>query len=229
MFYPMFLYPSMIILLPGLILAAYAQFKVKTTYNKYLKVANQRGITGAETASRILKKNGIYDVTVEQVGGKLSDHYDPTKKKLRLSNEVYNGRSIASIAIAAHEVGHAIQHNKSYAPLTLRSTIAPVVGFTSNSAWFLFFIGILFNFPQLMTLGILFFASAVIFNIVTLPVEFNASSRALTQLESEYLVYDDEGIGVKKVLNAAALTYVAATIVAFLQLLRMVLLRGSRD
>jgi len=227
--YPIFFEPTMLLLIPGLIFAAYAQWKVKSTYNKYLRVANNKGITGAEAAKQILNRNGIYDVTVELVGGKLSDHYDPRKKVLRLSNEVYNGRSIASVGIAAHEVGHAIQHNTSYGPLTLRSAIAPVVGFASNSAWILFFIGILFNFTGLMTLGIIFFASAVVFNVVTLPVEFNASSRALAQLEGNALIYDDEGRGVKKVLDAAALTYIAATIVAFLQLVRMILLRGSRD
>ncbi len=219
----------MLLLIPGLIFAAYAQWKVKATYNKYLRVANNRGITGAEAAKRILTRNGINDVTVELVSGKLSDHYDPRKKVLRLSNEVYNGKSIASVGIAAHEVGHAIQHNTNYGPLTVRSTIAPVVGFASNSAWILFFIGLLFSSVNLMNLGIIFFASAVVFNVVTLPVEFNASRRALTQLEESTLIYDDEGRGVKKVLDAAALTYIAATIVAFLQLLRMILLRGSRD
>ncbi|MFZ7121151.1 MAG: zinc metallopeptidase [Eubacteriaceae bacterium] len=228
MFYG-FLDYSMVLLIPGLIFAAYAQGKVKSTYNRYLKVLNNRGITGAETAKEILNKNGLYDINIEVVKGKLSDHYDPRKRVLRLSKDVYYGKSIASIGIAAHEVGHAIQHSKNYTPLTFRNAIAPVVGFASNSAWFLFFIGIMFSFTSLMYLGIVFFASAVVFNLITLPVEFNASSRAIYQLENSSIVLESETYGVKKVLDAAALTYVAGTIMAFLQLLRMIILSGSRD
>lgn len=229
MIFPYFSDYTMIILIPGLILAAFAQWNVSSTYNKYLRVANSRGITGAETARKLLINNGITDVSVELVGGKLSDHYDPRKKVLRLSHEVYNGRSVASVSIAAHEVGHAIQHNIGYAPLKLRSAIAPVAALASNSAWYLFIIGLFFNFAGLMELGIVFFTGAILFNIITLPVEFNASQRAIAQLDQNAILYDEDGPGAKRVLNAAALTYVAATIMSFLQLLRMLALKGSRD
>lgn len=219
----------MIILIPGLILAAFAQWNVSSTYNKYLRVANSRGITGAETARKLLLNNGITDVSVELVGGKLSDHYDPRKKVLRLSHEVYNGRSVASVGIAAHEVGHAIQHNVGYGPLKLRSAIAPVAAVASNSAWYLFILGLFFNLTGLMEIGILFFTGAILFNIITLPVEFNASQRAMAELDQNAILYNEDGRGARKVLNAAALTYVAATIMSFLQLLRMLALKGSRD
>lgn len=229
MIFPYFFDYSMIILIPGLILAAFAQWNVSSTYNKYLRVANSRGITGAEAARKLLINNGIIDVSVELVGGKLSDHYDPRKKVLRLSHEVYNGRSVASVGIAAHEVGHAIQHNIGYMPLKLRSAIAPVASLASNSAWYLFLLGLFFNFTGLMELGIVFFTGAILFNLVTLPVEFNASRRAIAQLEQSVILYDEDGPGAKKVLGAAALTYVAATIMSFLQLFRMLALKGSRD
>ncbi|WP_303860077.1 zinc metallopeptidase [Alkalibaculum bacchi] len=229
MIFPYFFDYTMIILIPGLILAAFAQWNVSSTYNKYLRVANSRGITGGEAARKLLLNNGITDVSVELVGGKLSDHYDPRKKVLRLSHEVYNGRSVASVSIAAHEVGHAIQHNRGYAPLKLRSAIAPVAAFASNSAWYLFIIGLFFNFTGLMELGIVFFTGAILFNIITLPVEFNASRRAIAQLDQNVILYDEDGPGARRVLNAAALTYVAATIMSFLQLLRMLALKGSRD
>ena len=229
MIFPYFFDYSMIILIPGLILAAFAQWNVSSTYNKYLRVANSRGITGAEAARKLLINNGIIDVSVELVGGKLSDHYDPRKKVLRLSHEVYNGRSVASVGIAAHEVGHAIQHNIGYMPLKLRSAIAPVASLASNSAWYLFLLGLFFNFTELMELGIVFFTGAILFNLVTLPVEFNASRRAIAQLEQSVILYDEDGPGAKKVLGAAALTYVAATIMSFLQLFRMLALKGSRD
>ncbi|MFZ7132047.1 MAG: zinc metallopeptidase [Eubacteriales bacterium] len=229
MYLPFFFEPTMFILIPGLILAAYAQSKVSSAYNKYLRVANTRGITGADTAREILNKNDLYDIKIELAKGKLSDHYDPRKKILRLSHDVYHGKSVAALAIAAHEVGHAIQHHKQYTPLVLRNSIAPVVSLASNAAWFLFFIGFLFQGTGFMNLGIIFFTSAVIFHIVTLPVEFNASHRAIEQLNATGLIQLNEGTGVKKVLDAAALTYVAATIVAFLQLMRMIILRGSRD
>ncbi|NTW72316.1 MAG: zinc metallopeptidase [Eubacteriaceae bacterium] len=228
MFYPFFDI-SMIIIIPGLIIAAYAQGKVTTTYNRYLRVANTKGLTGAQTARYILDANNLNQVAIELVGGKLSDHYDPRKKVLRLSNEVYNGRSVASVGIAAHEVGHAIQHATAYTPLKIRNAIVPLVSFASSAAWFLFFIGFMFSATGLMDIGIIFFASSVIFNLITLPVEFNASSRARQQLEASGMVMSDEAIGVKKVLDAAALTYVAALIVSFLQLARLLVLRSSRD
>lgn len=229
MYFPFMFDATMLILIPGLIAAAYAQGKVSSTYNRYLRVPNTKGLTGAETARQILDRNGLSDVQIELVGGKLTDHYDPRKRVLRLSNEVYNGRSVAAVGIAAHEVGHAIQHQQSYLPLTFRNAIVPVVNFASKAAWILFFIGFIFAQGELMNLGILFFAGSVVFNLVTLPVEFNASNRAVAQLQANGLVLSDERVGVKKVLDAAALTYVAALLVSFLQLLRLIVLRGRRD
>lgn len=228
-----FYYPwmnfTMIILIPGIIFAMYAQGKVKTTFNRYQRVASSKGFSGAQVARQVLDANGLYDVPIEMIRGNLSDHYDPRKKVLRLSQEVYSGRSIASIGVAAHEVGHAIQHQTGYAPLMIRNTIAPVASFGSQIAWFLFIIGFLFSNPSMMDIGILFFTTAVFFQIVTLPVEFNASNRAIDQLKSHIYIGGNEAVGVKKVLDAAALTYVAATVMALLQLLRLIILRGSRD
>ncbi|SHE27290.1 zinc metallopeptidase [Alkalibacter saccharofermentans] len=229
MYFPFLFEPTMLILIPGIIIAAYAQNKVSGTYNRYLRVPSTRGLTGAQTARNMLDANGLYNVNIELVGGKLSDHYDPRKRVLRLSNEVYNGRSVAAVGIAAHEVGHAIQHQEAYAPLKFRNAIFPVVSFASSIAWFLFFIGFLFQAMQLMNIGIIFFAGSVVFNMVTLPVEFNASKRAIAQLSANGLVIREESVGVKKVLDAAALTYVAALLVSLLQLVRLVVLRGSRD
>lgn len=229
MFFNMLFSFSMIILIPGLIFAAYAQLKINSAYNKYLKIANHKGLTGAEAARQILNNNDLHYVVIEKVQGKLSDHYDPRSKVLRLSHDVYHGKSIASLGIAAHEVGHAIQDSKNYSPLVIRNSIAPVVSFASGSAWLLFFIGFIFLGDFFMSLGIIFFASAVVFNIITLPVEVNASKRAISSLSASGIIIEEERTGVKKVLDAAALTYVAATIMAFLQLLRMIILRGSRD
>jgi len=229
MFFPFFMDLTIIILIPGIIFAAYAQGKVSKTYNKYLRVPNGKGITGAQVARQILDHNGLHGVNIELVSGKLSDHYDPRKRVLRLSNEVYHGRSLAAAGIAAHEVGHAIQHSKAYTPLTIRNSIFPVVNFASSSAWFLIIIGLMFSMPELMTIGIVFFSTSVVFNLITLPVEFNASSRAVAQLTNYGLVLDNESPAVKKVLQAAALTYVAALLVSILQLLRLLILRGSRD
>ncbi|HCX63872.1 MAG TPA: peptidase, partial [Eubacteriaceae bacterium] len=170
MFFPFFMDLTIIILIPGIIFAAYAQGKVSKTYNKYLRVPNGKGITGAQVARQILDHNGLNNVNIELVAGKLSDHYDPRKRVLRLSNEVYHGRSLAAAGIAAHEVGHAIQHSKAYTPLTIRNSIFPVVNFASSSAWFLIIIGLMFSMPELMTIGIVFFSTSVVFNLITLPV-----------------------------------------------------------
>lgn len=229
MYFPFLFDPTMLILVPGLIIAAYAQGKVSSTYNRYLRVPNTKGLSGAETARQILDRNGLWDVRIELVGGKLTDHYDPRQKVLRLSNEVYNGKSVAAVGIAAHEVGHAIQHQQAYAPLAFRNAIVPVVNFATKISWVLFFIGFIFAYGELMNIGILFFSGSVLFNLITLPVEFNASNRAVAQLEENGLVLSDERVGVKKVLNAAALTYVAALLVSFLQLMRLIVLRGRRD
>ncbi len=229
MYYPFF-DSSMIILIPAIILAMYAQSKVKSTYEKYVKVKSTKGYTGEETARAILDKNGLSDVRIEHINGTLTDHYDPRTRVLRLSDMVYRGNSIASSAIAAHEVGHAIQHSKEYAPLTFRNAIVPVVSFASNLSWIFILAGLFLSFTGLIDVGIILFSGSVIFQIVTLPVEFNASSRALVELESVGVLTRDEIPYSKKVLDAAALTYVAATATAIAQLMRLLVLRGrSRD
>ena len=227
--FPMLFHPSMLILLPALILAMYAQMKVKSTYRKFSGIQSTRRISGGKVAEALLGENGCTDVKIEVTPGNLSDHYDPRKKVLRLSEGVFRSTSIAAIGVAAHEVGHAVQHRMNYFPLNIRHAIFPVANIGSSLAMPLFLIGFLFQAQQLMTIGILFFTGAVLFQIVTLPVEFNASSRALKQLDSRNYLVGDEVRGARAVLNAAALTYVAATAVALAQLLRLILLRGSRD
>lgn len=225
-----FLYnSSFMLLIPFMILAFYAQSKVKSAYAKYSKIRNYRGMTGAEAAQSILIRNGINDVTVEMTGGVMSDHYDPRSKTVRLSRDIYGGTSIASLSIAAHECGHAIQHNKGYAPLSIRTAILPVASFGSNAAWGFVLIGMLFRNTFMMDIGIYFFMAAVIFQVLTLPVEFNASSRAIVQLSDNNFLYEDEIKGAKKMLSAAAMTYVAATAMAIGQLLRLLVLRNARD
>lgn len=221
--------PTMILILPAIILALWANSLVKSNYKKYKQVGNNVNMTGAEVAEAILERNGITDVPVLAVEGELTDHYDPRKREVRLSQDIFYGSSVASVAIAAHEVGHAIQHAQSYVPLKIRHAIFPVARFGSTSAFPLFLIGFLFNAPILMNLGIIFFAAALLFQVATLPVEFNASQRAFKQLGEGFVIDPKEMVGVKKVLNAAALTYVAATLMALLQLIRLVILRGSRD
>ncbi len=220
---------SFIIIIPFMLIAMWAQSNVKNTYKKFLRVNSYRGMTGQEVAKTILLRNGINDVSVEMVSGIMSDHYDPRSNAVRLSRDVFMGTSISSVSIAAHEVGHAIQHAYGYAPLKFRTAILPLASFGSSSAFFFVFIGMLFNSVFLMDFGIWFFTAAVIFQIITLPVEFNASARAIVQLEQNNLLSEDEILGSKKVLKAAALTYVAATAIALAQLLRLLLLRNSRD
>ena len=232
----MFLFdPTWFLLIPALIFALWAQWKVQHTYNRMMQVRASNGLTGRDMARAILSRNGIDDVQIEEVQGVLSDHYDPASKKVRLSAPVYEGSSLASIAVAAHEIGHVLQHKERYAPLAIRSAIVPVANFGSTLAFPLFFIGFLFgrNLGQfsnlLMDLGILFFTGAVAFQMVTLPVEFDASKRALRQLtETGALAPQEVGLA-KQVLDAAALTYVAAAAMAALQLLRLIILRRSRN
>lgn len=225
--------PTMILVLPALAFALWAQFKVRGTYEKYAKVPAANGLTGRQMAASIMSRNGVSDVTIEATPGMLSDHYDPRAKAVRLSEPIYAGHSISAIAVAAHEVGHVLQHHQGYALLQIRSAIAPVAGFGSALAFPLFFVGMLLGSNafggMLMNIGILFFTGAVLFHLVTLPVEFDASKRALAQLTSTGAVMPDEVAGAKKVLDAAALTYVAAAAMAALQLLRLVLIRNSRD
>jgi Zn-dependent membrane protease YugP len=219
--------PTMILLLPCIILAIYAQFKVRSTYRKFSQVASAAGMTGLDTALRLLRANGIFDVKVEEVEGELSDHYDPRAKVVRLSSDIYRGRHLAGLAVAAHEVGHATQHAQNYSPLKLRHTFLPVANIGSWAAFPLFFIGFFFANPMLVDVGIALFAAAVAFQIITLPVEFNASSRALAQLVNGRLLAADEAVLARKVLNAAALTYVAAAATSVMHLLRLLILRGQ--
>jgi Zn-dependent membrane protease YugP len=228
----MFFDPYFLLLIPAMIFAMWAQWKVQHTYAQFQKVGAANGLTGRQMAESILKRNGLQGVAVEEVGGVLSDHYDPRVRKVRLSTHNYHDRSIAAVAVAAHEVGHALQHAQGYAPLAIRSAIAPVAGFGSTLAFPLFFIGFIFGNGSLMwlaDLGILLFSGAVIFQVITLPVEFDASNRALAQLTETGAVAPQEVSLAKKVLDAAALTYVAAAAVAAMHLLRMVLLRNSRN
>lgn len=219
------------LLIIAVVLAGLAQAKVSSTYNKYSRVPNRRGLTGEQVAAQMLIQADIHDVRIERVAGHLTDHYDPRTKTLRLSSGVYDGRSVAALGIAAHETGHAIQHDTGYVFLVLRSTLVPLSNLGSTLAWPLIVIGLLFggsSSNMFITLGILFYALAVLFTIVTLPVEFNASSRALHMLEDQYFLDADEIGGARKVLSAAAMTYVAAAAVAILQLLRLIAMFGGR-
>lgn len=217
----------MLLLIPAIILAFYAQSKVKSTYSRYSKVASARGLTGAEAASRLLGDAGIEDVKINVVPGTLNDHYDPRKKVVNLSESVAHSRSVAALGIAAHEIGHATQHNRGYIPLNLRNSFVPVASLGSRAAMPLFFIGFLFRTPFLMNLGIIFFSGAVLFQLITLPVELNASSRALKSLSAGGYLVTGEIDQTRRVLNAAALTYVAAAAMAALQLIRLIILRGD--
>ncbi len=222
--------PTMLLLIPAIILALWAQQLVKRTFTKYSKVPAASGITGRGVAERLLSDSELNEVQIEEVEGRLSDHYDPRKKVLRLSTSISRGKSVAALGVAAHEVGHAIQHHKAYGAFHIRQSIFPVANIGSTLAFPLFFIGFLFTAAKpLMDVGIILFSGAVLFQVVTLPVEFNASSRALTLLQSRGFLVESEVGQAKKVLNAAALTYVAATAVAVIHLLRLFLLWGARD
>lgn len=218
--------PTYILLIPAIIIAMYAQSKIQTTYNKYAKVNARRGYTGSQIARTLLDRNGLNDIEIELVRGNLTDHYDPRKKVLRLSNGIYNGHSIAAYGIAAHEVGHAIQHSKRYAPLEIRNLIVPVASIGSKFVWIFILLGFFMQNYNIIQFGILLYIGVVIFQVITLPVEYNASSRAITQLEANNLLYAEEIPKAKKVLSAAALTYVAATLAAVSQLLRLLLITG---
>ncbi|OWZ83876.1 zinc metallopeptidase [Natranaerobius trueperi] len=221
-----------IFVIPALFFVMYAQNRVKSAYHKYIKVPSKSGFSGAKVARAILDNSGLDDVKIEQSRGELSDHYDPRKKVVRLSSNVHNGTSLASLGIAAHEVGHAIQHANGYFALSLRNMIFPAANFGSKLGVPLFFIGMLFSQggnTLLMDLGIALFFFAVLFQIVTLPVEFNASTRAVAALEGSNFLTVDEVKPTKEVLNAAAMTYVAATAMALAQLLRLLLIRGRRN
>lgn len=226
----MFYDTTFIILIPAIIFAFYAQAKVSSAYNRYAKVANRNRVTGAQAARKILDINGMQSVPIEITEGKLSDHYDPSKRVMRLSPEVYNTASVAAVSIAAHEAGHAIQHNTGYSPLNIRNAMVPVVNIASTLSWPLLIIGLIIgvatpNGGILFNVGVLFFLGVVLFHAVTLPVEFNASNRAIRQLTDLNIIYPDEASASKKVLSAAAMTYVAALAMAIANLIRILILR----
>ncbi|WP_420850473.1 zinc metallopeptidase [Paenibacillus tepidiphilus] len=219
-----------VLLILAFILSVWAQFRVKGNFNKWAKVANMNGLTGYEAARRMLDANGLHDVPIEPVRGTLTDHYDPVHRVVRLSEPVYYESSIAAVSVACHEIGHAIQHKELYPMLTLRHKMFPVVNFASGIAPFMLLAGFLFSSLNLVGLGIIFFSAAVAFQLVTLPVEFNASSRARRIMVEMGFIRNEEERGVAKVLNAAALTYVAAALVSLLELIRLILMFfGNRE
>ena len=231
MYFPMYYDPTYFLVLIGVVFSLLAQTKVKNTFSKYSQVRNRTGMTGAEAAQRILQGAGIYDVRIEHINGNLTDHFDPRSKVLRLSDSVYGSASVAAVGVAAHECGHAIQHAKGYAPLKLRSVLVPVANFGSKIAWPLIILGLFITSKSstlLINLGIIAFLGAVLFQVVTLPVEFNASNRAIRIIEETGLMQGEEVKSARKVLSAAALTYVASAATAILQLLRIFLLVGGR-
>lgn len=214
------------LMLPVLILSAFASFRVKSAFNKYSKVANRSGLTGAQVAEEILRRNGLSHVQVLEARGFLSDHYDPSKQVVKLSPNVYGSNSVAAVGVAAHETGHAIQHAKSYTPLTLRNAMVPVASIGSNFAWVIIIAGFFMSMMGLVKIGILLFTAVVVFQVITLPVEFNASARAKTILREYGLVSETDARGVNAVLSAAAMTYVAAAASAVMTLLYFLLRSG---
>lgn len=221
--------PTYILIIIGAVICLIASARLKSTYAKYAKVRAMSGMTGAETAEKILHYSGIYDVRIEHVAGELTDHYDPANKVLRLSDTTYGARSVAAVGVAAHECGHAVQHARNYVPLTIRKSLVPVINIGSTLSWPMIILGIILGYNTvLIHLGIILFSLAVLFQLVTLPVEFNASGRALVLLRDTGILYEDEVNSARKVLKAAALTYVAGAASTILQLLRLILLFGGR-
>lgn len=224
--FPLFFDPTFLILIPAMLLAFYAQSKVKTVFEQYAAEQNTAGLTGAQAAEKLLTVNGLDDVRVEKTQEGMGDHYDPREKVVRLSPAVYSTTTITSLGVAAHEVGHAIQHGEGYVPLNLRNALVPVTRFGSMLAFPLLILGLFTSLPSLVKLGILAFSAVVIFQVVTLPVEFNASRRALTLLEAQGMVRPYEFKAIDSVLNAAAMTYVAAAFMAVSNLARLLILSG---
>lgn len=221
-------YYYIVLVVPAIILSFIAQAKVKSTYNKYARISNSKHITGAQAAQNVLMHYGIRDVKIECGHGKLSDHYDPRINTIRLSPEVYSGSSIASIGIACHEAGHAAQHAQNYAPIKIRNLILPVANFGSSAGVLIAILGYFLGFGILIDIGIILFAAVVVFQLVTLPIEFNASSRALKVIDETGMLYDEEKSGAKKVLSAAAMTYVASLLVSIMSLIRLILRTNNR-
>ena len=231
MYYPMFYDPTYILVMIGVVICLLASAKMNSTFSKYSRVRSHSGMTGKEAAEALLHREGIYDVRVDYVAGNLTDHYDPRSKVLRLSDATYQQTSVAAIGVAAHECGHAIQHARGYAPLSIRSALVPVANFGSSIAWPLIIIGLIMNSQTsqlFLNLGVIAFSMAVLFQIVTLPVELNASRRALKILGNTGMLSPDEVRETRKVLTAAALTYIAGAASAILQLLRLIMISNSR-
>lgn len=219
-----------ILVIIALLISLLVQFNMNRTFQKYSRIRGASGLTGAQTAEQILRNAGIYNVRVEHIHGNLNDHYDPRSKVLKLSDPIYNGSSLAAVGVAAHECGHAIQDAVGYGPLKVRSALVPAANFGSQLSWPLFIFGLIFSMQPLLLAGIILFCAALLFQIVTLPVEFNASGRALRMLESTGIMGRQETSGARKVLGAAAMTYVASVAASLLQLLRLILLaRRSND
>ena len=222
--------PTYMLIIISALISLFAQFLVNSRFSKYSRVRSRSGMTGAQAAERILQSQGIYDVAIQRVSGKLTDHYDPRNKTLNLSDAVYASTSVAAVGVAAHECGHAIQHARGYAPLSFRSALVPVANIGSQLSWLFIILGIFFGGSHtLIMIGILMFSAAVLFQLLTLPVEFNASGRALKLLSETGILQKDEVSDTRKVLSAAALTYVAAATTAVLQLLRLLRLFGGND
>ena len=229
MYWPFFYDWTYILLIPALILSMWAQFRVSSTFSRFSKVRASSGMTATQMAEQLLHAEGVYDVSVERTRGNLTDHYDPKNMVLRLSDSTANSTSVAALGVAAHEAGHVLQHRDGYAPLMLRTAAVPVVNIGSNLSWPLFLVGLIFSWEPLLYAGIALFALAVLFAIITLPVEFNASKRALAALEANgYLQPGEEMRGARKVLSAAAMTYVASAFMAIMQLLRLLAIAGVR-
>ena len=222
-------YYYLILVVPAMLLALFAQMKVKSTFAKYNKVYNRRSFTGADAARAILDANGLNYIRIERIAGNLTDHYDPSANVIRLSDSVYGVNSVAAVGVAAHEAGHAVQHAVGYFPIKIRTAIVGITNIGSQLSMPLIIAGVIFSFEPLVTIGLILFSLIAVFQLITLPVEFNASSRALKILDSTNMLDDEELSGAKSVLTAAALTYVAALIVAVANLLRLILIFGRRN
>lgn len=218
----MFFDRSFVLLIPAIIISFWAQSKISSTFDKYSRIRNTKGYTGADVARIILDANGLNYVPIEVIPGKLTDHYDPRNKVMRLSPDVFHSNSVAAIGVAAHESGHAIQHKEHYSPLEIRNFIVPAVNFSSNASWIILLLGMFLGSPYIIRFGIILFAAVVVFQLITLPVEFDASKRAIGILENRNILYAEELKGAKEVLNAAAMTYVAAALMAISQLIRLI-------
>lgn len=219
----------LILVIPALIITLIAQLRVKSVYNRYASLYNSRGLTGYDAASRVLSRSGVSGVTIGRGGGSLSDHYDPASNSITLSDEVYGGSSIAAVGVAAHEAGHAVQYAESYGPIRFRTAMIPVTSIAATVSTPLIILGYVLSFGILVYVGIALFSLSVVFQLVTLPIELNASRRAIAAIEDEGLLFGDELAGTKKVLRAAAFTYLAALLMSFVSLLRLILIFGRKN